>query len=67
MAKTKAELQAENFNLKNPVGSEVVVTLDDKSKFKTTTNYKAYVMCGVAVVGIEGISGCYSLDRVKGV
>lgn len=66
MSQSKNELLVENFNLKYPVGSEVIVTLDDRSTVKTKTTYRAYLMCGVPVVGLEDISGAYALERVKG-
>lgn len=64
---TKNELKVANWNLKHPIGSPVTVTKDGGAKVETRTTSEAYVMGGhTAVVHIEGVSGCYLLDRVKG-
>lgn len=63
---TKNELLVENFNLKNPVGAKVIVTKDDGSKQETITTSEAYILGGhTPVIHMEGIRGCYALDRVK--
>lgn len=59
-------LQVENWNLKNPVGTAVVVTKDDRKTVETVTTSEAYVMGGhSAVVHLRDVRGCYMLDRVR--
>lgn len=57
--------QCDRFNAKCPVGSVVTVTDDFGEKNITRTKSEAYLMCGSAVVMLDGISGCYDLDRVS--
>jgi len=55
------------FNQQNPVGSPVTVVLDFGQKRETRVKYAAGVLSGhTPVVWLEGISGCYVLDRVMG-
>ena len=63
---------AKEWNEKHPVGIAVIVTKDDRTEFKTKTRSSAYMLGEsgeypghTAVVMLEGISGCYALDRVK--
>lgn len=59
-----AELMAENWNLKHPVGTEVKLRLDSGIDKMTKTRTKAYVAdCGLAVCFFEGVTGYYLLDR----
>lgn len=56
--------EAASWNLKNPPGTVVYVTRDDGSVFLTTTRSSAEVMGGhTAVVWLNGVSGCFLLDR----
>ncbi len=49
-----------------PVGTEVDVTMDDGSVRRTKTRSVAQMLNNhSAVVWLEGISGCYSLSRVR--
>ena len=63
-----AKLQAEcdRFNAAIPVGTAVRVMLDGaKEPMETRTRSKAEVLGGhSAVVWLEGVRGCYLLDRV---
>ena len=53
------------FNKKHPVGSDVTVILDFGQQKETTIKYPAQILSGhTAVVWLNGISGCYLLDRV---
>jgi len=53
------------FNLRNPVGSSVTVVKDLGERIETKVKYPAQILSGhTAVVWLEGISGCYDLDRV---
>jgi len=64
---TPSQLQAQcdAFNLRYPVGQKVSVRKDDGSGVITVTRSKAEVLSGhSAVIWLEGISGCYLLNRV---
>ena len=59
------ESKVELFNQKHPIGSKVTVVKDLGEKFETKVRYPAEILSGhTAVVWLEGISGCYCLDRV---
>lgn len=45
------------------IGTAVVVCKDNGFRFHTKTRGFPYIMGGVAVIHLEGISGCYSLER----
>lgn len=65
--KTPAQLKAEcdAWNAKHPIGTPVTVRLDNGDRCITTTRSAAEVLSGhSAVIWINGISGCYLLDRV---
>jgi hypothetical protein len=54
------------WNDAHAVGAKVEVTLDDGSLKETTTTSEAWLMGGhTAVIMLEGISGAYSLARVR--
>jgi hypothetical protein len=56
----------DQFNAACPVGSVVNVRKDDGSTLETTTRSAAEVLSGrTPVVWLDGISGCYALDRVS--
>jgi len=49
-----------------PEGTPVIVTKDDKSEVKTKTRSIPWLLGGhTAVIQLEGISGCYVLERVR--
>ncbi len=57
--------KVEAFNKRNPVGTSVTVILDLGQKFETKVKHSAEVLSDhTPVVWLEGISGCYTLDRV---
>ena len=59
-------LQVENWNLKHPIGTAVVVRKDDGIKQAGETIGEAYILGGhSAVISVSGIRGCYLLDRVS--
>lgn len=61
----KLQAQCEAFNSKYPVGQKVSVRKDAGDAMITVTRSKAEVLSGhSAVIWLEGISGCYLLDRV---
>ena len=63
-----ATLEAENWNLKHPVGTEVKLRMDSGEERITTTRHDAYVCdAGYAVCFFEGVSGYYLLDRAEAI
>ncbi len=64
---TQKELAAkvEAFNRRYQVGQQVMLRKDDQTTVNTKTRTAAKVLGGhSAVIWVEGISGCYALDRV---
>ena len=56
----------DQWNSAHPVGAEVVVLTDTKGPIFTRTRSEAQVLSGhTPVIWLEGISGCYDLERVK--
>lgn len=65
-----ARLQAEcdAWNAKHAVGTVVDVTKDLGNVVRTKTRSEAQVLSGhTPVIWLDGISGCYLLERVKAV
>lgn len=57
--------QVDDFNARYPVGQAVTVRMDDGSGRSTNTRSPAEVLSGhSAVVWLDGITGCYLLERV---
>ena len=57
--------KVEAFNKKNPVGAKVTVVKDFGERFETKVKHPAYVLSGhTAVAHVDGIRGCYRLDRI---
>lgn len=71
MIPTPPELQAivDAWNQEHPPpGTAVVLIKDDEAKFNTKTRSWAEVLGGhTPVVWVNGISGCYLLERVRAV
>ncbi|MGX9698156.1 hypothetical protein ACWYXK_14310 [Janthinobacterium lividum] len=66
-AQATAKLQAtcDKFNAAHQVGAAVSVKLDGGEVRETVTASEAQVMGGhTAVICLDGVSGCYDLDRV---
>lgn len=62
----RQEKLVREWNEKYPVGTPVIVTKDDETEIRTLTRSKATMLGGhTAVVWIEGITGCYDLERVR--
>lgn len=62
----KAEHACEVWNESNPPGTPVQVLRDNGNRLRTKTRSNAWALGGhTPVVQIEGISGCYLLDRVE--
>lgn len=60
------------WNQEHQPGINVIVTMDDKKEVRTKTRSEAQMLGAcrdypghTAVIWLEGISGCYSLDRVR--
>lgn len=65
--KSAAQLQAvcDKFNASHQIGAAVSVKLDGGEVRETVTNSEAQVMGGhTAVIWLDGIRGCYDLERV---
>lgn len=61
----KLQQQCKDWNAANPVGCDVILTKDSGEKFPTKTLSAAEVLSGhSAVIWVEGVRGCYLLDRV---
>ena len=65
--KSAAQLQAacDRFNAAHQVGASVSVKLDSGEVRETVTTSEAQVLSGhTAVIWLDGIRGCYDLERV---
>ncbi|HQT97979.1 MAG TPA: hypothetical protein PK416_08895 [Thermodesulfobacteriota bacterium] len=62
---TEAQLEADRWNSRYPIGMPVEVTRDGGEKSLTCTRSIAWEVCGQAVVLLEGITGGYHLSRVR--
>lgn len=63
-ARRIAGLECENWNLKHPVGTAVMLAKDSGEVKETKTRSEAFVCnSGHAVCFFEGVSGYYLLDR----
>lgn len=57
--------QCADFNARFPIGQKVTVRKDDGTGMNTTTRSEAQVLSGhSAVIWVDGIPGCYLLDRI---
>ena len=66
-AQATAKLQAncDKFNAAHQIGAAVSVKLDSGEVRETITVSEAQVLSGhTAVIWLDGISGCYDLERV---
>lgn len=64
MRDTKKKM-VEDWNQKYRVGQKVTVKKDAGNTVETTTTSNAVLLGGhTPVIHVEGISGCYALDRV---
>lgn len=62
----KLQKQCDDWNAAHPVGTPVVLRTDTRGDIPTKTRSAAEVLSGhSAVVWLDGVSGCYALDRVK--
>lgn len=73
MKKSIKEIKlVQDWNVMHPVGIEVIVTKDDETEQMTKTRSGAYLLGAsgdypghTAVIMLEGMSGCYALERVR--
>lgn len=64
-ATAKLQVACDKFNAAHRVGASVSVKLDSGEVRETVTNSEAQVMGGhSAVIWLDGIRGCYDLERV---
>lgn len=64
----RAEKMVREWNEKHGVGQGVIVQRDDGTATRTTTRSEAQVLGGhTAVIWLEGIAGCFALDRVTAI
>lgn len=62
----KLQTQCDVFNAAHAVGASVRLEKDSGEVITTKTRSKAEVLSGhSAVIWLEGVSGCYLLDRVQ--
>jgi hypothetical protein len=65
MRKRLTQKDCDAWNAKHPVGTAVTVRLDNGEVQQTKTKSAAEMLSGhTAVIWLDGISGCYMLDRV---
>lgn len=56
----------DRWNANHPIGTVVDLTKDSGEVVRTKTRSEAEVLSGhTAVIWLEGVRGCYCLDRVK--
>jgi hypothetical protein len=53
------------WNSSHPVGTPVVVRMDSGEVRHTATRSRASLLCGSAVVWMDGIASCYRLTHVE--
>jgi hypothetical protein len=53
------------WNEHHPIGVDVIVTKDDGEEIQTKTRSSAWLIGSIPVIQIEGIAGCYALERVR--
>lgn len=57
--------RAEDWNRKHPIGTAVTVRKDDGTRPVTKTRSEAWALGGhTPVILVEGIAGCYLLNRL---
>jgi len=62
----------QDWNIMHSVGIDAIVTKDDETEQRTKTCSAAYMLGAsgdyighTAVIQLDGISGCYALERVR--
>lgn len=65
-SRAEQERAVHAWNERHPVGASVRVRTDTRGTIETRTRSRAQMLSGhTAVVWLEGIAGCYALDRVR--
>lgn len=65
-AQKRAKQAVADWNAAHAVGIEVIVTKDRGEQIRTRTHSVARLLSGhTAVIWLDGISGCYALERVR--
>ena len=63
-----AKKLVKQWNATYPLGTEVIVTLDSGAEKLTQTRSEAWLLGGhTAVVMVDGIAGCYALQRCRAI
>lgn len=58
--------RCDEWNHQHPVGTAVLLTMDSGDEKRTKTRSEAWVLSGhTAVIQVEGVAGCYDLQRVR--
>jgi hypothetical protein len=66
MSKPRKSYFVDEWNRNHPVGTKVIVKMDDGTERHTHTTARAQLLGGhTGVVWLDGISGCYLLMRVR--
>lgn len=67
MARTidSPQMIVDAWNKDNPIGTSVIITKNDLEKIRTKTSSSAWLIGSIPVIQIEGVAGCYALDRVR--
>lgn len=62
----EVQKQVDEWNDRVEVGDTVVVQLDSGERLRTRTRSEADILGGHSpVVWLEGVAGCYALERVR--
>ena len=57
--------EADAWNAKHPVGTKVLLRKDTREMVTTTRSPASTLNENIAVIWLEGVSGCYALSRVS--
>lgn len=59
------QMIVDTWNGDNLIGTSVIVTKDDGEEMQTKTRSSAWLVGSIPVIQIEGVAGCYALERVR--
>ncbi len=60
----RARGAVEKWNQQHPIGTPVTVRMDSGELRETATRSMAQMLGQSAVIWVDGIAGCYALERV---
>ncbi|WP_051182948.1 hypothetical protein [Desulfocurvibacter africanus] len=64
----RLQAECDAWNERHPVGTAVTALRDNGGTVQTRTRSEAQLLSGhTAVIWLEGISGCYALERVTAI